>query len=126
MMRSRRLERCTLAVLALVIATSAAPRPAAFQHHHADGGRAHVHAWGTGAVRARSDAGRDRDDRGGVTRPRASVVDHVHWQLPFHVAARAAVAELARITSAVTVDEQPLLPSAFIASVPSPARAPPA
>ena len=86
MKRPRWLERCTPAVLALLVATSVVPRPAAFVHHHADGGRAHVHAWGFGAVGAHADAGRDPDDRGGITRPRAAIVDHVHWQLPFQVA----------------------------------------
>lgn len=126
MTRPRWLETCTHAVLALVLATTVAPRPAALMHHHADGGRAHVHAWGIGAVRSRAEAGRNRDDRGGVTRPRASVVDHMHWQLPYQVAARAAVPQLARVTSTIAVGDTVLLPWGHASSLRTDARAPPA
>ena len=121
MRRPRWLERCAPTVLAFVVVTSVFPRPAALVHHHADGGRAHVHTWGIGTIRPGGGS-----KHGGVTRPRAAVVDHVHWQLPFQVAARAATLTLRQIIAALPVVGEPFLASGHTAALSTAARAPPA
>jgi hypothetical protein len=130
MRRPRWLEPCTPAVLALFLATSALPRPAAFVHRHADGGHAHVHPWGEDVVHSHDDADHDEPaapggGMGGIARPHRELAGHVHWQLPFQTAARAAVPEPVRVTSTRVLAPRPPLRVGHAAALPTSARAPP-
>lgn len=135
MLTPRWLHTCTGPVLALFLATNALPRAGIYVHHHAGGGQAHVHSWGEDAGTSSPDrypheAHRHQragtaDGGPGLVAPDDGDAAHTHWQAPFQHATRTETPRLVRSTVVHPLIVARRRAGGFVASLPTPARAPP-